>query len=57
MAKSLGMQTIAEGVEASEQLAFLRHHRCDEIQGYYYSKPLPAEQFETFYRNSSSYSS
>lgn len=51
------MQTIAEGVETAEQLVFLRHHRCDERQGYYYSKPLPAEQFETFYRNSSSYSS
>ncbi len=51
MAHSLGFQTIAEGVETAEQLDFLREQGCDEIQGYYYSKPLHAEQFATFARD------
>ncbi len=45
MAKSLGFKTIAEGVETLDQLNFLREKNCDEIQGYYFSKPLPAEAF------------
>jgi EAL domain-containing protein (putative c-di-GMP-specific phosphodiesterase class I) len=48
MATSLGMQTIAEGVETAGQLAFLRLQGCSEVQGYYFSKPLPTEQFEAF---------
>ncbi|HRF05571.1 EAL domain-containing protein [Accumulibacter sp.] len=48
MAQSLGLKTIAEGVESDGQLAFLREEGCDEVQGYYYSKPLPSEQFEAF---------
>ncbi len=48
MAHSLGLQTIAEGVETVEQLQYLREQGCDEIQGYYYSKPLLPEQFEQF---------
>ncbi len=50
MSRSLGLQTIAEGVETLEQLAFLREQGCDEVQGYYYSKPLPVDQFEIFAR-------
>ncbi|MBY4595015.1 EAL domain-containing protein [bacterium BD-1] len=48
MAHSLGMGTIAEGVETAEQLALLRERGCDEIQGYYYSRPLEAEAFAQF---------
>ena len=48
MSKSLGFQTIAEGVETISQLKYLREQGCDEIQGYYYSKPLPVAAFEAF---------
>lgn len=50
MAKSLGLKTLAEGVESDQQLAFLKDHGCDEAQGYFYSKPLPASQFEHYAR-------
>ena len=46
MGRSLGHRVIAEGVETQEQLAFLRSQRCAEGQGYYFSRPLAAEQFE-----------
>jgi diguanylate cyclase (GGDEF)-like protein/PAS domain S-box-containing protein len=48
MARILNLRTVAEGVETAEQLAFLSEQGCDEIQGYYYSRPLPPEQFEAF---------
>ncbi|NDP37130.1 MAG: EAL domain-containing protein [Rhodoferax sp.] len=48
MATSLGMQTIAEGVETEGQLEFLKAKGCTEVQGYYFSRPLPVEQFEAF---------
>jgi EAL domain-containing protein (putative c-di-GMP-specific phosphodiesterase class I) len=43
MARSLALTVVAEGVETREQLEFLRRNRCDEIQGYYFSRPLSAE--------------
>jgi diguanylate cyclase (GGDEF)-like protein len=45
MAKSLGIRTIAEGVETPEQLAYLRTQGCNEVQGYYFSKPVPPDEF------------
>jgi diguanylate cyclase (GGDEF)-like protein/PAS domain S-box-containing protein len=44
MSKALGFKTIAEGVETKDQLDFLCAKECDEIQGYYFSKPLPADE-------------
>jgi diguanylate cyclase (GGDEF)-like protein/PAS domain S-box-containing protein len=43
MAKSLNLKVIAEGVEDEAQMSFLRTHHCDEIQGYYFSKPLKVD--------------
>jgi EAL domain-containing protein (putative c-di-GMP-specific phosphodiesterase class I) len=44
MAKSLHLEVIAEGVENEAQMSFLRAHQCDEIQGYYFSKPLAVDK-------------
>jgi EAL domain-containing protein (putative c-di-GMP-specific phosphodiesterase class I) len=50
MARSLKLRVVAEGVETLEQLAFLRSHECDEAQGYYFSRPVPSEQFANLLR-------
>lgn len=50
MAKSLKLKVIAEGVETRDQLIILRSQQCDEMQGYYFSKPLPANEFEKLLR-------
>jgi len=50
MANILKLNIVAEGVETAEQLDFLLHHDCHVFQGYFYSKPLPKEQFDAFYR-------
>jgi len=44
MAKSLNLKVVAEGVENEAQMSFLRDHHCDEIQGYYFSKPLAVDE-------------
>jgi EAL domain-containing protein (putative c-di-GMP-specific phosphodiesterase class I) len=45
LAQSLRLTVVAEGVEEAGQLALLAAHGCDAMQGYYFSKPLPAEDF------------
>jgi diguanylate cyclase (GGDEF)-like protein len=50
MGHSLHLEVIAEGVETASQLAFLRRHKCDQIQGYYFSRPLPVSAMEQLLR-------
>ena len=45
MGRSLKLRVVAEGVETQQELAFIQAHQCDEAQGYFFSKPLPPEQF------------
>lgn len=49
LANRLGVKTIIEGVETQEQTKFIREIKCDMIQGYYYSKPIPKEDFENYF--------
>ena len=51
MGQTLNRKVIAEGVETLEQLNILKQYNCDEIQGYYFSKPLEADDFVAFIRN------
>jgi EAL domain-containing protein (putative c-di-GMP-specific phosphodiesterase class I) len=46
LAKALEMKVVAEGVETKEQAEFCIRHGCDLLQGYYYSRPIPADEFE-----------
>jgi len=48
LAHSLGLKVVAEGVETKIQAEFLRRHRCDVLQGYYFSPPVPANEIENF---------
>ncbi len=50
MGKSLNLTVVAEGVETLEQQTFLRDHACDEMQGFFFSKPIPSDQFAELLR-------
>jgi EAL domain-containing protein (putative c-di-GMP-specific phosphodiesterase class I) len=50
MGKTLNLTVVAEGVETLEQETFLREHACDEMQGFFFSKPVSAEDFATLMR-------
>lgn len=43
--RNIGLRVVAEGVETAEELAFLKANDCDEVQGYYFSRPVSAEDF------------
>ena len=53
LAHNLRLRVVAEGVETEDQLRFLQLLRCDEIQGYFFSKPLPAEKLVALFDSSS----
>lgn len=52
MGKSLSLQVVAEGVETQEQFEFLKQTKCDYVQGYFFSKPLPLDAFEKYLNQS-----
>ncbi|MBI4998500.1 MAG: EAL domain-containing protein [Rhodocyclales bacterium] len=56
LAHSLNRRVVAEGVETEAQLSILRRHRCDEMQGFYFSRPLPADAFTALMREGRSLS-
>jgi len=51
MGRVLSLTVVAEGVETQEQMDFLRKHACDEMQGFYFSKPITPDRFADFLRN------
>ncbi|MBR6295355.1 MAG: EAL domain-containing protein [Treponema sp.] len=51
LAKSLNMKTVAEGIEVKDQVLFLAEQGCDMIQGFYFAKPMPGNEFEDRMRN------
>jgi len=55
MAHSLRLKVIAEGVETREQLDLLRVYGCDEVQGYFLSKPLPVDELSAKFRQIASH--
>jgi diguanylate cyclase (GGDEF)-like protein/PAS domain S-box-containing protein len=50
MGRSLKLRVVAEGVETQAEMAFLQAHQCDQAQGYYFSRPVPAQQFARLLR-------
>lgn len=50
MAKEIGIQTLAEGVETEEQFLFLKYIGCEKIQGYYFGRPMPLKETITYFR-------
>jgi EAL domain-containing protein (putative c-di-GMP-specific phosphodiesterase class I) len=52
MGKKLNLTIVAEGVETREQEDYLRNSSCNEMQGFYFSKPIPAQEFELLFSRS-----
>jgi diguanylate cyclase (GGDEF)-like protein/PAS domain S-box-containing protein len=50
LGRNLELKVVAEGVETGDQMQFLREHACDEVQGFYFSRPVPPEQLENLLR-------
>ncbi|WP_455366959.1 putative bifunctional diguanylate cyclase/phosphodiesterase, partial [Kaarinaea lacus] len=51
LAHSLGLKVVAEGVETKTQAQFLKRHRCDVLQGYYYSPPVPVDEIDKYFQH------
>jgi EAL domain-containing protein (putative c-di-GMP-specific phosphodiesterase class I) len=51
MAQNLNLEVLAEGVETQEQLNFLKAEECNQVQGFYFSKPVPSTELENILRN------
>ena len=54
LAKKLNMKIVAEGIESREQVDFLAEQECDLIQGYFFAKPMPVNEFEEKYNKTQS---